>query len=520
MTAQQSTLEQEANGGAFPTQTPNDDENMFANRIGNFHKGLRHNNFGEVIPASYDTMLKALKPPRDTDDFEKIDLSPGADRLTSPQAGLAGEHLGPDPRALVLPPAYSVDSAEEAAEAGELYWMALLRDVPFTRFDSDERIAAAAEDLSNFSKSDVIHPSGTVTSDNIFRGTHQGDGKGPYLSQFLLKDVAYGSLTIEQRQKTVLARKNYLTTYADWLNAQNGQVKSLIGSDAFDRKPRYVRNMRDLGQYVHVDTLYEAYLNACLILLGLKAPMDEGNPYNGYEKQKEFATFGGPHVLSLVTEVASRALKVVWFQKWMVHRRLRPEAFGGLVHLKLEGLNGTKKNYPLHPDILNSGAVQATHEKYGTYLMPMAFPEGSPTHPAYGAGHATVAGACATILKAWFEENTKIVDLTDPEVTNVAGTELVPYTDPDAEQLTVGGELNKIASNIAIGRNAAGVHWRSDYTESVKLGETVAICILKKESSDYHEKPNYFKLRRFDGKVVKIQNGKVTSNGMELYKNC
>ena len=38
-------------------------------------------------------------------------------------------------------------------------------------------------------------------------------------------------------------------------------------------------------------------------------------------------------------------------------------------------------------------------DKHGTYLLPLAFPEGSPIHPSYGAGHATVAGACVTILK-------------------------------------------------------------------------------------------------------------------------
>jgi hypothetical protein len=36
-------------------------------------------------------------------------------------------------------------------------------------------------------------------------------------------------------------------------------------------------------------------------------------------------------------------------------------------------------------------------------LLPMAFQEGSPMHPSYGAGHATVAGACVTILKAFFD---------------------------------------------------------------------------------------------------------------------
>jgi hypothetical protein len=43
----------------------------------------------------------------------------------------------------------------------------------------------------------------------------------------------------------------------------------------------------------------------------------------------------------------------------------------------------------------------------------------------------------------------------------------------------VGGELNKLASNVATGRNIAGVHWRSDARESLRLGERVAIELLK-----------------------------------------
>ena len=64
----------------------------------------------------------------------------------------------------------------------------------------------------------------------------------------------------------------------------------------------------------------------------------------------------------------------------------------------------------------------------GNALLPMAFPEGSPTHPAYGAGHATVAGACVTILKAWFKETTRLVDIgLDPLQPTDDGLSLVPY---------------------------------------------------------------------------------------------
>lgn len=140
---------------------------------------------------------------------------------------------------------------------------------------------------------------------------------------------------------------------------------------------------RDLATYVHFDVLYQAYLNAYLILQGFGAPTDPDNPYNHTDNQEGFGTYGGPHVLSLVTEVATRALKTVWFQKWFVHRRMRPEEFGGRVHAHIKGM----RNYPMiDDDVLESTAVKLVGERQEeSYLLAQAFREGSPTHPAYGA---------------------------------------------------------------------------------------------------------------------------------------
>ena len=252
--------------------------------------------------------------------------------------------------------------------------------------------------------------------------------------------------------------------------------------------------------------MYEAYLNACLILLDLGAPFDPGNPYTDSVTQQGFGTFGGPHILSLVTEVASRALKAIWYQKWVAHRRLRPEAFGGLIHHHLAPGAPT---YPvIHAEILDTSAnstLDRIHNHnlangHDSYLLPQAFPEGSPLHPSYGAGHATVAGACVTILKAWFDESFII---PNPVVPNASGTALVPYAGPGANALTVTGELNKIAANIAIGRNMAGVHWRSDYTQSLLLGEAIAIDILEEQKLCYNETSS-LTVTKFDGTAVTI----------------
>ena len=168
------------------------------------------------------------------------------------------------------------------------------------------------------------------------------------------------------------------------------------------------------------------------------------------------------------------------------------------------------------------------------YFLPMAFAEGSPMHPAYGAGHATVAGACVTILKAFFDTSAVLVgefnpdNPKDPEnvpkaqfksfapgdqaiafrapdlsVSNNQSCEnLVPYT-PN-EFLTLEGELNKLAANISIGRNMAGVHYFSDYYDSLRMGEKIAIGILEEQALTYSTDPFVLSLPTFDGEVIRI----------------
>lgn len=489
-----------------PVQANNGDETRYAqqNYFANYSKGLPHNMLGEVDAAAYEQLVFATQTGIHSE-YEKIPMGTvGGRKLTNPQAGWNYDLEGGDAQSYAIPPAPQFASAEAAAEMVELYWMALARDVCFEDYDTNPIIANAVNDLNNMTDYRGKGPApGSVTTANIFRSDAPGNLSGPYISQFLLRDIPYGSLCIKQKQKTAQTGKDYLTDYNIWLKAQNGENLAIpydpcnkLSTDAgvYEQTPQYIRNLRDLATYVHFDALYEAYLNACLILLGMNAPFDKGNPYHNSKTQTGFGTFGGPHILSLVTEVATRALKAVWHQKWDVNRRLRPEAFGGRVHNHKKG----NQIYPIHTDLLNSQALVETENKFSSYLLPQAFAEGSPTHPAYGAGHATVAGACVTILKAWFDES---YVMPKPVVAHCNGLSLIPYTGSD--KLTVGGELNKVAANIAIGRNGGGVHYWTDYVASRKLGEDIAISILQEHKATYNE-AGYFSLNKFDGTTIKI----------------
>jgi hypothetical protein len=379
-----------------------------------------------------------------------------------------------------------------AAEMVELYWQALTSDVPFAAYETHPLIQEAAADLSRCSAFRGSRANGRVTTATLFRGPTPGGLTGPYFSQFLWMDVPSGVMTMMQRGRVPIAGDDSMTTYPDWLAIQRGVPPSR--PNVLDATPRYLRHGRDLSAYVHKDFTSQAFLNAGLILFAMRAPFQATNPYRHSRTQSGFVTFGAPHVLDLVGRVANAALKATWCQKWLMHRRLRPEEFAGRVHQTLVGA----VRYPIHTDVLNAVAPSTLFHTNGTYLLPMAYPEGCPLHPAYPAGHAAIAGACTTVLKAFFKES---FVMPNPVEASADGLSLLPYRGP---ALTGGGELNKLASNIALGRDAAGVHWRSDGIEGTKLGEAVTIGILRDLRGIYHEDFQGFSFTKFDGTSITI----------------
>ncbi len=330
-----------------------------------------------------------------------------------------------------------------------------------------------------------------VTPKTLFRGDADGDLAGPYLSQFLLKPVPYLPLWVEQKVRTVLPGLDYLADYRQWLAVQNG---ALAGVNRFVAEPLYIRSGRDLGEYVHRDFAYQPYLAACLMLLKWAIPVDGGNPYKHSRTQEGFATFGPQTILTRLATAAQLALQAAWYTKWVVHRRLRPEELGGRIHNHLE----SKAEYPLHRELLESNVVARHGESGQGWLLPQAYPEGCPAHPSYPAAHAVVAGACVTLLKAFFDQ-THIVP--EPVVASADGGTVAPWR---GEPLRIGGELDKLASNIALGRDFAGVHWRSDSIEGLRLGELVTLGLLRERRLLPTETFTGFSLRRFDGKRVTL----------------
>ena len=398
--------------------------------------------------------------------------------------------------------------------------------------------------------------------------------------------IRFGTQTIAQQFVPHQEGVDHMSEWGMWLDVQNGANRK----ERFDlyltenREPdgktqgRFITTPRDLATYVHFDALYQAYLNACLLLLGNGWASDAGLPEGkGHPTRDNFATFGGPHILTLVTEVATRALKAVRRQKYNVHLRSRPEALAAGVALArandAQDRNelGDQKHalHDMADALAGSGLLakvahrnrtvnQFWHgagwdtdmgpigEEDNNALLPMAFPEGSPMHPAYGAGHATVAGACVTVLKAFFEmydvgdkrDTFSIYEIVDKEggydgsfpvhlfgaERSLIGTdddqftaayEATFSTHPDKLGTTLSpvvlgetllstqGELDKLAANISIGRNFAGVHFYTDYYESLRMGERIAVSMLQEQMATYRE-PVSMRFTSFDGDRIMI----------------
>ncbi|MEL6709424.1 MAG: bromoperoxidase [Pseudomonadota bacterium] len=605
-----------------PTHIANGDEQRFAslNYAMSFTKGLEHDSVTGLVADKTD--FEAFRRAIDNGVIEnfttrvRVPNDQPRRQWEAPTAGLVFDLEGPDPQAVTMAPAPALGSDELTFEMAEVYELALLRDEGFFQFDdvgSSSDLQDAIDRLNSMAyiQSSVeccefegrprkTGPDGLLNAQTVFRGSSPGSDEGPYLSSLLLMGtndrtgnrsaldgfIVYGAQSVDQRVPRAPDGDDYMVDWDEYLDVQRGyrvqaadcsdSGQALMGADR-----RFIRTPRDLATYVHFDALYQAYLNACLILLGngtaFDPAFDQLSGSSGAQvflpgpnetsidvNAGGFALYGGPHILTLVTEVATRALKAVRFQKFNNHIRLRPEALAARVEKaaeidkKVSGDSNREGCTPfaqMRSDLETTGLIQAvtrhnsrltttpTRTAASTALLPMAFAEGSPMHPAYGAGHATVAGACVTVLKAFFDTSAMLVQIDrtlpqnacgqSPEVSEIgfftseqidarinapgvtnASVEFVRVvTGNGASELVavpidcpliLEGELNKLAANISIGRNMAGVHYFTDYYDSVRMGEEIAIGMLEEQAIGYPTDPFVMSVPTFDGGVERI----------------
>ncbi|MBT9312174.1 phosphatidic acid phosphatase [Leptothoe kymatousa TAU-MAC 1615] len=494
-----------------------------------FTKALKHNaTNGFVEPYSFKSLLKAIDEGTQAE-FNNVKLGGGERLLANPLNAESFQLIGNDSNGARMAAAPRFDSRNTAVDMVERYWMALCRDIRFDQYENSELIKAACADLNNLGFEQEF--GFACTPQTIFRGPYAGCADGPHVSQFLLQDVQFGNQTIRQRQRYPKAGLDYMTDLDTWNQVNNGDSNP-SGSDILEGE-RYISTLRDAGQWVHLDFPHQSGLWSTIMLLSQNAAITDASPYaNGDIKTSyAFGSLGGPDITIQSGLAGVYGLKHAWFQKWCVHRRLRPEVYAQRLELFRRGILGSSPNTPFSDEkfvsLFGAGAdvwrtttvldyvlehnkqqniAQKRGDQAGTWLLPMGFPEGSPTHPAYPGGHSVFIAAAATVAKAFFKDG----PFPCPKVPVDGGEHLGDCYD----SLTIHGELNKLIANVTLFRDGAGMHWRTDGTTFGSktivetggnlLGEKLAVSMLRDSKATYAEEVGQFQFQGIGGNTIQV----------------
>lgn len=537
----------------------NGDEKKIPNFAASYTKGFEHDAVTGLVTqagaASFNQMVVALESSSQAD-FNAIVLA-GARKLVSPQTALMYSLQG---RPITLFPGFVLEglqTAESAAQLIEVQLQAIMRHVKFEEYgtglgtDSDGaggskalKACAILNRLGDAFQGPRDSSTGTVTPRVLFRGISSGVLTGPYQSQFALHDVSplfsYNTVPHSQFVPEVSATE-FGVSWDDFIAIENGNIprpygadKSILNGRFFGPAKRHIIMGSDFSTMFHEDGPCEAFYYATQILLNHGFPFNPDSPYsNGtITKEAPFVSMGPIEIFSVLAEASHEAIKTVWAYKWLAHRSIRPEVFAGLVHrAKMTGNNEFELHESLFDQELSDWIIaynkrqsdlgivpddrdRLSLEEASTYLLSQQYPEASPLHPSFLSGHASIAGACATVLKAYFNGDTKISDFLTPVKPSSDGATLIPLSDLEgAKEMTVNSELHKLASNACLGsRNFAGIHYRRDADRGCELGEAVAIQWLIDQARKHNEDTfTGFSITKFNGAKIRITKNGVTS---------
>ena len=462
----------------------NGDIHTVPDYLGCMTKGIKHDKKGGVDKVEYQKLLDYCAG--DASKLAELKMG-GKLKTMNPSSIYTVDSIGMPKESFWLPASPSIKSLSGAADLIEVYAMALARDIPFSEWKESNVIQWLAKGLSQLSEYWGPKKCGEVTADNIFRGETKGDLIGWYVSQFLYLDVKQGNQKYDQKIFVYLPGQDYLIDYETAKKAQEGYYG--VEPTPVLEKKRYIITLRDGASYIHNDYPGQCAQAAALILLSLGCPI---TPQPKSSNELYINDLSIVDLNDLIFRAAKLSMAAAWFQKYN-QLKLRPEAYALLVEeAKRTGCNPCD----LPDELLNHPILNKIKARYGSYCLPQAYTEGSPTHPSYPSGHATWAGATITIVKAFFDGDFEI----DAYGPNCDGSKLVPL----GYKVKVNDELDKLASNAGTFRNVAGIHYRSD-TLGIYLGEAVAIELLE-EAVQRYGYPVKFEFKARNGEKVVINN--------------
>ena len=273
--------------------------------------------------------------------------------------------------------------------------------------------------------------------------------------------ISHKSLPIDYTSKfrKYMPWVDYMTNRNEFIRIQNwlNPIDSIIENGAW-----YIETPRDLIAVVHKDLPQERAINIYFWLIKLWA-----KPKFGW-----FISNGPIWIADVVNTTVKKAMQQTRYRKYK-YNRIRPEEVAWLFEfrdtLTWEVKKRVDKNYfeyTTRPEIANSKV------KYGTYLLPQAYPEGSPLHPDYPQWHSTFAVVVQAFINTMFD--------TEYMIPNYVADRWLLI---QSGSISIWNATQLFVDNIAIGRDYAWVHFIQAWVNNQK-----PIYNLAKKEFD-----NYFK---------------------------
>jgi hypothetical protein len=412
----------------------------------------------------------------------------------------------------------------------------------------------------------------TLSSSNFLRNNFLGEDKGPFWNQFQLFPTHNGTsntpLARVYYQEKDDTKARTLDGYREQQKGVTGFKKLLDVSGGV----RPIETPRDVIGYVHSDVLPVGFQEAGDILLrsGLRRQSLFEQNNLPEETASFFGENGCGFVKTLLPHVIRNGLVAAWNHKYSF-LRIRPERLAYYWHIMkmdsdtmssqqmLDLKMGLRRILAVHESIMGDAVDimdMVNGADNGGYLLHNLYPEGSPTHPSFVGGHSVASGVQATMLKMMFqmysnpyapedhtlvkwitamkdaydadfgldENGMSVFEQTVSAMQNNTGVRLYPdnvrgsilegntgkYTNVpgSSEDVTVLGEVHKLASQYTFSRDWGGVHYTTDGYYGMYVGQSVAVDYMQNILSGLPSNGDGFDARlvfpSFDGRKVRI----------------
>ena len=250
-----------------------------------------------------------------------------------------------------LPEPPPIEGDLTAAGMVQLYWMALLRDVPFIEWNASQMVCVARKELN-------------------------GMGLDLFYPEFQDHPFPHDSITlpVPQSERMWGGIRCYANDYGlDTSSVDEMAEGSLSGREWPMLVEEQCSTFRHTAMLVHSDHPIQFGIEFMLWLLQQGATFKDGaGLVDGISMAER-----------LIGMAHNEALEHAFANKWH-YRHMRPSALAANYE------SGTIKM----PDVAaNSIAVELTRKKQGNVYLSQCYPEGEPPHPAYPAGHSACTAA-------------------------------------------------------------------------------------------------------------------------------